>query len=70
MLLDFEKLISDRLKVERTSDSSDKISDDLVSATDLITPSFSYIKIKYKLNLLVKKSNVKYYNIIIHTFFF
>jgi len=63
MLLGFEKLISDRLEVEPISDSSGKISDDLVLATDLITPSFSYIKIKYKLNLLVKKSNVNYYNI-------
>ena len=70
MLLDFEKLISDRLDVEPISDSSDKISDNLVSATDLINPSFSCIKIKYKLNLLVKNSNVKYHNIIIHTFFF
>ena len=54
MLLGFEKLISNRLEVEPISDSSGKISDDLVSATDLITSSFSYIKIKYKLNLLVK----------------
>lgn len=52
MQLGFEKSILDKLEI---SDSSGKISDDLVSATDLITPSFSYIKIKYKLNLLVKK---------------
>ena len=62
MLLGFEKLISDRFEVEPISDSSGKISDDLVSATDLITSSFSYIKIKYKLNLLAKKSNVIYHN--------
>jgi hypothetical protein len=54
MLLGFEKLISDRLEVEPISDSSGKISDDLVSATDLITPSFSYIEIKYKLIYLSK----------------
>jgi hypothetical protein len=54
MLLGFEKLISDRLEVEPILDSSGKISDDLVSATDLITPSFSYIEIKYKLIYLSK----------------
>jgi hypothetical protein len=44
MLLGFEILISDRLEVEPISDSSGKISDGLISATDLITPSFSYIR--------------------------
>lgn len=61
MLLGFEILIADRLKVCPVSDSSGKISDDLVSATDLITPSFSYIQNKYI--QVVKKSNVIYNNI-------
>lgn len=62
MLLGFEILIADRLKVCPVSDSSGKISDDLVSATDLITPSFSYIQNKY-IQVVVKKSNVIYNNI-------